>query len=550
MSQAVSAGPKDGAAKKLDKDAMESDFLGASFDAAEKKLNDAVKACGDSGCTPKLKAQILVHLGIVQVNLGKKDDAKKSFQDGLKIDNSVAPEGDYSSDDVKAVFNDAKKGGGSSTPPPKDTGSGTEPPPTPAGELEHEVVKESAVSTPVPLFVGIPEGMKVAKVIVMFRPFGAEEWKKLELKKMGGGYGGEIDCKEVGTTGDLKYYIKAVDSGGDPVAEAGTKNKPLITKVKNQLDGDPPHLPDKAPPAKCITDCPPDFPNCQNVQQCGKGGWGESCGRDKDCKCDYHCKKEEGKDEGVCEEGKPVDGPDGPDGPSASAPFKKNWVGLTLSPDLALISGSDVCGQDSQRDKGYSCFRSDGKQYHGNPTPAAGNAIAGGIAPSTVRLMAGYDRLFGKNFMVGVRLGFAFNGGPKPDGGNAFLPFHGELRLAYWIGSNPFARAGLRPFVFLGGGMAQVDTKVDVSVRESEQCSTYPGALCPVYAGSEVVQYNPQGQTVSAWHKAGQQFVGLGGGAMYAFTPKSGLVGAIKVMQMFPTSGTVISPELGYAMGF
>jgi hypothetical protein len=546
LSQTVSAAPKDAAAKKLDKDAMDNDFLNANFDAAEKKLKDAVKACGEKDCTPKIKAQVLVHLGIIQVNLGKKDDAEKSFVDGLKIDSAAAPEADYVSPDVDASFKAAKakaSGGGTTAPPDKTAAPDTPPPPS---ELEHEHVKEQMVETPVPLFVGIPEGMKVAKVIVMYRGFGAEEWRKLELKKMGGGYAGEIPCEETATTGDLKYYIKAVDSGGDPIAEVGSKNRPLITKIKNQLEGEPPHLPDKAPPAKCQGKgtCPPDFPGCKETQQCGTGGWGASCGRDKDCQCGYFCKKEEGKDEGMCEEGAAA-----AEDPGSSAAVKKNWFNLTLSHDLAIISGKDVCGHESQRTAGYTCFRQDGEQYHGTPLADVGNEIKGGFAPSTTRAFLGYDRLFGKNITAGVRLGAAFGGGPQPRGGNPFLFFHGEVRGTFWFGANPFAKTGFRPFAFLGLGMAQVDTKVKVKVVEAETC---PPDGCVIQAddGSGYSQTNPQRQEVSAWHKAGQQFVGLGGGAMYAFKPNMGVTGALKYMFMFPTTGHVVSPELGFAMGF
>lgn len=553
FSSLVLAAPKDNAAKKLDKEAMETEFLNANFDGAEKKLQEANKACGEKDCTPKIKAQVLVHLGIIQVNLGKAGDAEKSFVEALKIDSSVTPEADFSSPDVTKTFEAAKAKAGGAGPAKTGEGGG-ETPPAAEGELNHTPVTEQMVDTPIPLWVEVPEGMKIGKVIVMYRPFGAEEWKKLELKKMKGGFGGQIPCDDVGTTGDLKYYIKGLDPGGDPVAEVGNKNKPNVTKVKNQLDGEPPHLPDAAPPAKCQSKgtCPPDFPGCQE-QKCGKGGWGATCEKSKDCQCGFHCQKAEGKDEGTCEEG--AEGGGGEEGGGeepGAAPLKRNWVSLAISPDLAIISGDDVCGQASQRDNGYSCFRADDKQYHGSPLPNAGNAIAGGIAPSTIRILAGYDRLFGKNYMLGVRLGFAFNGGPKPDGGNAFLPLHAEARFTYWIGKNPTTRIGFRPFAFIGGGMAQVDTKVDVSVKESVDCGTAgTQGYCPVLDNNgNVVQYNPQGQTVSAWKKSGQQFVGLGGGVMYAFNARSGITGSVKYMQMFPTSGSILSPEIGYMMAF
>ncbi|HQP35562.1 MAG TPA: hypothetical protein PLI95_10290 [Polyangiaceae bacterium] len=550
VSSLVLAAPKDNAAKKLDKDAMESEFLNANFDGAEKKLQEAVKTCGEKDCTPKLKATVLIHLGIIQVNQSKAADAEKSFVEALKIDASVAPESDYVSPEVQKAF-DAAKAKASGAAPAK-TSDGGEQPEMAEGELNHVPVAEQMVDTPVPLWVEVPEGMKIGKVIVMYRPFGAEEWKKIELKKKKGGFGGDIPCADVGTTGDLKYYIKGLDPGGDPIAEVGNKNKPNITKIKNQLDGEPPHLPDTAPPAKCQSkgSCPPDFPGCQE-QKCGKGGWGATCEKSKDCQCGFHCKKDEGKDEGVCEEGS--DGSDGGgDEPGTDTVVRrKNWVSLWVSTDLAVISGEDVCSPANQGDSGYSCFRADNSQYYGQPVPGVGNSIRTGFAFSTVRILAGYDRLFGKNIMAGVRLGYAFNGGPTPRGANAFLPIHAEARGTYWFGKDPTVKLGIRPFAFAGIGMAQVDTKVEVSVKEPDNCTPYAGGcMSPTPDPANPEQWNPTGQTVRAWHKAGQQFVGLGGGAMYAFNQRSGVVLGLKYMLMFPTTGHVIAPEIGYVMGF
>jgi hypothetical protein len=65
-----------------------------------------------------------------------------------------------------------------------------------------------------------------------------------------------------------------------------------------------------------------------------------------------------------------------------------------------------------------------------------------------------------------------------------------------------------------------------------------------------VIQENPPAQTVSAWRKAGQSFIGFGGGIVYAISAKGGPMFDVKISQMFPTTGTVISPELGYVFGF
>ncbi|MBI5534813.1 MAG: hypothetical protein HY898_18955 [Deltaproteobacteria bacterium] len=228
----------------------------------------------------------------------------------------------------------------------------------------------------------------------------------------------------------------------------------------------------------------------------------------------------------------------------------QNLLGLHVVPDFSLYSGTDVCGQESQRSGKYGCFRDDDKQYHGNPTPVAGNEAPSGFRWAGLRVLLSYDRVLGSNIALGARAGLAFGGGPKFDDGGSFRPFHLEARASYWFGDRPFSSTGLMPFIFVAGGMAQFDSKSEVPVRESEQCSTYPGALCPVYAGSDIVQYNPQGQTVTGWHRSGRTFVGGGLGAMYAISVGNGPVASLKVSQAMSPSTTVLSPELGWVIGF
>ena len=549
LSHVASAAPKDAAARKIDQDAMNNDFLMADFPKAEENLKKAVDACGASGCSPNVKAQILVHLGIVQVNQGNTSAAEQSFTQAIQLDGAVRPEKDFTTPDIEKVFEAAKSSAGSSGGSGGgDTATPPGPGPEDGGEVQHDKVVEQMVNTPVPIWVTVPEGMPIGKVLVRYKPFGGA-WKKLNLQKKRGGWGGNIPCNDVTTTGDLKYYISVLDNAGDPITSLGSLNKPYVTKVKNQLDGDPPALPHEPPPARCAApeDCPPGLPGCPAAGARGDKGWGASCEQTKECQAGLICKN------GSCEEGEEEGATDGPAGP-----HKKNWVSLTLSPDLAFVSGNDVCGRDSQANKGYACFIKDsqfgaaGQQYHGDPVASGnGNAIGGGLALSTVRAMLGYDRTFGSNIQLGARAGWAFNGGPQPDKGNAFFPFHLEARVSYWFGKDPFSRVGIRPYGFLGGGMAQVDTKVDVSVRENTCDNTADPNGCAVRdPQGNVVQVNPQMQTVEAWRKSGQSFVGVGGGVMYAITPNLGIVGDVKVSYMFPTSGIVLSPELTGVMGF
>ncbi len=550
LSASAVAGPKDAAAQKIDKDAMNNDFLMADFPTAEANLEKAVNTCGDSGCSPNVKAEILVHLGIVQTNQNKTAEAEKSFIQALELDSSVKPHPDFTTPEIEKVFEAAKGKASSGATGPTEPSPGE--PATEQGEISHEPVVEQMINTPVPIWVTVPDTMPIGKVLVRYKPFGGS-WKKLTLKKKRDGWGGIISCNDVTTTGDLKYYIALLDKAGDPITSLGSLNKPYSTDIKNQLDGEPPHLPHEPPPAQCAAkeDCPPGLPGCPAASERGDVGWGGACEETEECQEGLICVG------GMCEEGEEEDD-------SPSGPYKKNWVGAYFSFDLAYVTGDDVCGRESQANSGYACFTReeenpympDGTQYHGDPIPSgSGNAIKGGFAPATARLMVGFDRVVWDNITVGARAGWAFRGGPQPDGGNAFLPFHLEARGQYFFGKDPFSRKGLRPFGFVAGGMAQVDTKVAVSVEE-KNCA--PGSAPDAPQGACVVpdndnndfQYHPPKQEVDAWRKAGQSFVALGGGAIYALNADSGVALELKLSYMLPTPNIVVSPTIGFVHGF
>ncbi|MCU0691217.1 MAG: hypothetical protein MUF54_07445 [Polyangiaceae bacterium] len=537
-SHVAQAAPKDKAAQKIDQDAMNNDFLMADFPKAEENLRKAISTCGASGCAPKVKAQILVHLGIVQVNQGKTDDAKQSFVGALRLDGGVAPDKDFTTADISRVFDEAKAQATKSVRAVDEPASPQDQPPP--GEVFHQRVPEQVVNTPVPIWVVAPDGLPVGKVLVRYKPFGGS-WKKLSLKKKSGGWGGLIPCVDVGVTGDLKYYINVLDKAGDPVTSLGSINEPYVTKIKNQLDGAEPALHGESPPARCAEQvvCPPGFPGCSTSGARGSKDLGASCDETSECQAGLICKQ------GVCEQ---VDD-GGNDG--TPKPHNKNWVGLYGSADFALVSGDDVCG--SGQDEGYACFVKagpyEGDQYRGDPIASGnGNGIAGGFRPATIRAMLGYDRALSNHIALGLRAGWAFNGGPQPNGANAFLPIHLEARASVWFGRDVMRKVGIRPFAFIGGGMAQVDSAVDVSVREKQQCP--PDGCTVLDPQGNVVQGNPQTQKLEVWRKSGQSFVGLGGGIMYALHRAHGIVAEVKVSQMFPTSGTVVSPSLGYVVGF
>ncbi len=252
----------------------------------------------------------------------------------------------------------------------------------------------------------------------------------------------------------------------------------------------------------------------------------ESKKKDEDC--------EPGSD--GCDKPEENDKKDEAKKPEESAPskFSKNWLSIHFEQDFLIYSGkNDVCASKMEgraEVPNYACFQS-GHQFGyadgENITPGVGNHVSGGVGRATSRVLVGFDRLLGSNVSLGLRVGFAFGGGPTPNTGAKFLPAHGELRLNYWFGTDPFQSSSLRPYVSLSGGVAEVDGHVLVEY------------------------YNAAGQkgTLDAWRKSGKGFAGLGLGMMIPIG-SSGIIPEVRAMQMFGSPATGFDLALGYAYGF
>ena len=234
-------------------------------------------------------------------------------------------------------------------------------------------------------------------------------------------------------------------------------------------------------------------------------------------------------------------GSDGCDKPAAEpeakpqAPGKgaKNWLSVHFEQDFLIYSAQDnVCasyGANTAGAPNYACFQ--GSSQFGNVPeqliPAGpGNHVSGGLGRATSRVLLGFDRLLGSNVSLGLRVGFAFNGGPNTK--DKFLPIHGEIRANYWFGAAPFESSSVRPYVSLSGGVAEVDGHVLVEYYDAK----------------------PSKGTLDAWRKTGKGFAGLGFGMMIPFAGDNGIVPEVRLMQLFGAPGTAFDLALGYAHGF
>ena len=340
---------------------------------------------------------------------------------------------------------------------------------------------------------------------------------------------------------------------------------------------EPPTYPGEAAPARCTAkeECPPDFPGCGAGAKRGNKDWGVACDNSTECKvgllcndgtCETapSCETNADCQSGVCTDNKCSVGDES--GSVSPSSYKKNWLGLHFAQDIAIIGGSDVCSGPSRAENGYACYEAGSSTvpYNGDPYPGAG--IATGTVLATRRLLLSFDRALTPNITLGARVGLAIGGGPPagkgPDAenrprdqnnnpitsaGTAFLPFHGELRLAYWFGKGVLGKKGFRPYIHVGGGVAQVDAKVKVTVQDC------PPGLPDLQYNACVLGKSSSGSVtkeLDAWRKMGQGFITAGGGAVYAIKENFGVQLNFNFMYMLPTSGPVLQPSLGVVYGF
>lgn len=555
------AAPKDAAAQKLVKQAMDVDYLDTNFDDAEKKIRSALETCGDSGCSNPVKAKAFIALGVVLGGgKGKKDEAKKAFVDALKLDKKAAPDPDYVTAEIDAIFADAKKaaasGGGDDGGSGGDGGASE-------GPLSLTPIGQQKVNTPVPIYVSMDEdtAKKVTSMTLYYRGVGGGDTKEIELEKSGKAYRGNVPCGDVAKKGELKLWIVARDKKSKEVATLGSEGDPLVTKMVADLDGKPPSWPGFAPPDQCAggggdgggDDGPKEDTSGSSHRQCVDTS---DCPEGEQCSGN-ECLKKASSSEDV---GTGDDDKDG--GPSDDA--RKNWFTLTFSPDFPMISGENICGfkdaygggtPSEAYDATFICARNADSEnpprYLGQPTLGQGNNVNFGFGLSTLRLMLGYDRVLIAGLSAGARVGYVFNGTSLDWA--SFIPVHAEGRLTYTIGENAFTTAVVRPWVFLNGGLAQVDTAVNVDVLEDgDACgaadASNPQSECTAETADGTVQ--PRVQTLKAIKQAGLGFVGGGLGVSFLPAPLFAINVGLKFSVTVPVVVPVLSPEAGIGIGF
>ncbi len=495
MLTAGSAAANKTRAEDLMRDAMDEDYLAMNFKAAEAKLQTALKVCEGDKCPKDVTARIHHHLGVLYAGgMERHQDGVEEFKRMLKLAPEMPLDRNFVSDGVQRAYDEAA---GASGPAPLTVDRSV-------AVLEEEPFAEQVVGTPLPVYVTLPEGLAVNKVVTRYRAPGRSGWLEVTLSARGEGYGGYIPCSAVGAEGELLYFTTAFDDNLDRVASAGSAASPRRVELRSSIDGRQPALPGQAPPDACAREMDTRL-SCESSDDCPGS---QLC---KNLYCVDH------KESYV---------------PTSDDLAVKNWLTLSFSPDLSIVQGTDdACSPNAQKDGTLSCFYSDG-QFTGRPLDdGSSNRLKGGIGTGSMRVMLSYERLIGQRFLAGLKLGFAFFGHPKRDDGETFNPFHAELRFAFHFANEPFTQSGVRPYVFFGGGMADSVARITTPIQE------------------DLGNGGRRTQNVDAYQVGGAFFAGAGLGLQYAVEKNLAMVLEVGLRQMLPDSATVIAPSLGFAYG-
>lgn len=369
---------------------------------------------------------------------------------------------------------------------------------------------EQGILRPVPISTELPRDIAVRarRVLVHYRLWGDPDWTTLELRRNGTRFEGAVPCLEISTvTGDLKYYIRVHDSAGRVIATGASRAKPYRVTIKHDTALDP----SVERRAKCPdpADCPRGLPGCPSERVVEI-----ACQTDADCEGGTTCGWR-----GVCER----------------INRKKSWISASVEQDFGVVRAAGGCSVASQENEGYACFREDGAQYIGTPV-LTNEPLAGGLGPT--RVVLGFDRVIHYDTSLGLRLGWAVRGeGPTPREGTAFVPFSIAARVTHWFGADVFARSGLRPYAFLTGGYAMVDVRTNSRVREDPTVLPYQGG-------------NDLEQPIELWKRAGDAFVGAGGGLAMAWSGGQAAFVELAAASAFPFGALVIAPTAGLMLGF
>jgi hypothetical protein len=559
--------------------AFQESYLSTEFDAAEQALLALIQGC-DATCSRSDLARAWMYVGIVRAG-GKQDSdgAKAAFEQALALDPKVELDTTVANPETSALF-----AGAGGKVAPAALAQQKAPPPVaearPEAALRAEAARAGLVCGPnlselqtrrsLPVWCQVHE--KFWRVTLRYYSFNADGWVSVRMNQVGSRFRVEVPCEATELAGPLQYFVTVTNQEGGLLATLGSLKEPLTIEVRENVEEPPPAFPSELPRERCAEreTCPPDFPGCEAggapVAR-GDKNLGMSCAKSLECRAGLYCAG------GRCETAPECDiDDDCPGGARCeqgacsmhevrpAPPSKRHSMfGFHVAMDLGPVAGNDVC---STQDTEFDCVNAQtGREYPaalpddiaiepGEPGDPYPGSSVGGFARGSLRVLLSYDHSVFSRLWLGGRLGVAFNGAPSGVDGPASFPLHVELRASYWLFGDDLSR--VQPFFFVGGGLAEVDLRKDLVVRD---CSTQPTRQrfedCVNAQGDfKDASADLPEVDVTATRRLGAGFVTGGVGAFIPVFKSMGLLPAVGGLLTFPEVGFVLQPSLGLVVAF
>jgi hypothetical protein len=335
------AGPKeDAAARKAIVTAMDEYAKTKDADAADGALLEAIALCGKD-CKPAVLAQAWMYIGLVKGG-GQKDwdTAREAFSVALGFDDKITLDPRFFNPTAQALFDGIKNQLKTPGEDPGKVVAGFEPG-TQMGCWP--LVQEVEAFRPIPVSCST-KVQGVDGVVLRYRQYGDENWTRVDLKKVGDDWRGEIPCSELDRPGTWGMYVEARDQRDNALERIGSRDKPLVFKVVEKSSLPPPSLPGEPPPDKCVQTayCPEEMigtPACEALKGGGAAAKDTSCTKTSDCDLGMSCTDGVCKARDVCAEDTDCGGEEMCQGglcvERPRAP-KLDWFGLHFGADLRL----------------------------------------------------------------------------------------------------------------------------------------------------------------------------------------------------------------------
>ena len=205
------------------------------FEKAREILKKALELCDSAGLAQhRITARTHVHMGVVILEGFKNRElGLKQFTAALAIEPAIALTPSLATPGVTEAFDEARSGaaGGGSTAQEPATARAEPAPAAPGGGFTYHTVSEVKQGNPIRITVNIDDNLKFRKIVLAYRPEGAGQFFGREMEPSGtGAYSAEIpDRATAGAS--VAYYIEAQDDGGQPVANRGTEQRPLVVQL-------------------------------------------------------------------------------------------------------------------------------------------------------------------------------------------------------------------------------------------------------------------------------------------------------------------------------